>query len=133
MRAEPGERPRCAAHRLPDSLPGMVTYDDVRDLGLSLPGVEESTSYGTSSLKVGGKRGKMIARLKEDGETLVVRCTRDEREILIEADPGAFLITDHYRDHDYVLVRLPAADRDLLDERLTEAWTLVAPTELRES
>jgi hypothetical protein len=111
----------------------MVTYDDVRDLGLSLPGVEESTSYGTPSLKVGGKRGKMIARLKEDGETLVVRCSRDEREILIDSDPDSFTVTDHYRDHDYVLVRLPAADRDLLDERLTEAWSMVAPAALQQT
>jgi hypothetical protein len=109
----------------------MVTYDDVRDLGLSLPGVEESTSYGTPSLKVGGKRGKMIARLKEDGETLVVRCSRDERELLIDSDPDAFFLTDHYRDYDYVLVRLPAADRDLLDDRLTEAWSMVAPAKLQ--
>jgi hypothetical protein len=108
----------------------MVTYDDVRDLGLTLPGVEESTSYGTPSLKVGGKRGKMMVRLKEDGETLVVRCSRDERELLIDSDPDAFFLTDHYRDHDYVLVRLPAADRDLLDERLTEAWSMVAPAKL---
>jgi hypothetical protein len=117
---------------LPTTVSAMATYDDVRDLGLTLPGVEESTSYGTPSLKVGGKRGKMIARLKEDGETLVVRCSQDEREILLDADPGAFTITDHYRDHDYVLVSLPAADPDLLDERLTEAWSLVAPAKLQQ-
>ena len=110
---------------------GVVTYDEVRDLGLMLPGVEESTSYGTPSLKVGGKRGKMIARLKEDGETLVVRCSQGEREVLISANPDAFLLTDHYRDYDYVLVRLPVADRDLIDERLTEAWSMVAPADLQ--
>jgi hypothetical protein len=108
----------------------MATYENVREIGLSLPGVEESTSYGTPSLKVGGRRGRMIARLKEDGETLVVRCSREERAMLLEADPGAFTLTEHYRDHDYVLIRLPAADRDLLDERLTEAWTMVAPERL---
>ena len=108
----------------------MADFDDVRTIGLSLPGVEESTSYGTPSLKLSGKRGKMIARLQEDGETLVVRCPQPEREMLIEADPGVFTLTDHYRNYDYVLVRLPAADRDLLDERLTEAWRLVAPEKL---
>ncbi len=105
----------------------MADFDDVRELGLSLPGVTESTSYGTPSLKVGGKRGKMLARLKEDGETLVVRCQIPEREMLIEAEPDVFAVTDHYRAYDMVLMRLPAADRDVLDERLTEAFRLVAP------
>lgn len=108
----------------------MADFDDVRAIGLSLPGTEESTSYGTPSLKVGGKGGKMIARLKEDSETLVVRCLRPEREMLIEADPDVFTLTDHYLNYDYVLIRLPAANRDLLDERLTEAWRLVAPEKL---
>ena len=105
----------------------MADYDEVREIGLSLPGVEESTSYGTPSLKLAGRRGKMIARLREDGVTLVVRCLRPERETLLESEPEAFTLTDHYRDHDYVLIRLPAVDRDLLDERLTESWRLVAP------
>lgn len=110
----------------------MASFDDVREIGLSLPGVEETTSYGTPSLKVGGRGGKMVARLREDGETLVVQCPREEREMLIESDPEAFTLTDHYRDYDLVLIRLPAADRDLLDERLTESWRLVAPPRLLE-
>jgi len=36
---------------------------------MALPEVELSTSYGTPALKV---RGKLIARLKEDGESIVV-------------------------------------------------------------
>lgn len=110
----------------------MADFDDVREIGLSLPGVVESTSYGTPSLKLSGKRGKMIARLKEDGETLVVRCPIPEREMLIEAEPDVFAVTDHYRDYDYVLIGLAAANRDLLDERLTEAWAMVAPAKLRD-
>lgn len=109
----------------------MASFDDVRAIGLALPRVVESTSYGTPSLKIDGSRGKMIARLREDGETLVVRCSRDEREMLLEADPKAYTLTDHYRDYDYVLVRLAAAGRDLLDERLIEAWRLVAPERLQ--
>lgn len=110
----------------------MADLSDVLEIGLSLPGVVESTSYGTPSLKLEGKRGKMIARLREDGETLVVRCPIPEREMLVEAEPDVFTVTDHYRDYDYVLIRLAAADRDLLDERLTEAWALVAPPKLRD-
>ncbi len=108
----------------------MADYDAVREIGRSLPGVVESTSYGTPSLKLDGRRGKMIARLREDGETLVVRCPIPEREMLIEAEPEVFAVTDHYRNYDCVLINLVAADRELLDERLTEAWALVAPPKL---
>src|SRR5437762_221978 len=45
-----------------------ISWTTVRDLALALPGVEESTSYRTPAMKV---RGKLIARLKEDAETIV--------------------------------------------------------------
>ena len=41
-----------------------------------LPGAEVATSYGTPALKV---KGKLFARLKEDGETLVLRTTWKDR------------------------------------------------------
>jgi hypothetical protein len=47
-----------------------LSFEDVRQMGLALPGVEEGTSYGTPALKVGKK---LLARLKEDGETLVLK------------------------------------------------------------
>lgn len=48
----------------------MVTYDIIRELARRFPGVEEGTSYGTGALKV---KGKLLVRLKEDGETIVLR------------------------------------------------------------
>jgi len=44
--------------------------------------------------------------MKEDGVTLVLRISFDEREILMRAKPQTFFITDHYRDYPAVLVRL---------------------------
>lgn len=43
----------------------MATFDTVREIALSLPGVEEGTSYGTAAFRV---RGKFLARLREGGE-----------------------------------------------------------------
>jgi len=84
-------------------------------MALSLDGVEESTSYGTAAFKV---RGKLIARLKEDGESLVVGTTFEEREEMMRAEPETYYITDHYLKYPWVLVRLakvrPEAMRDLL-------------------
>jgi hypothetical protein len=48
----------------------MPTWDDVRAIGLKLPGVVEGTSYGTPSLKV---RDKFMCRLRTNPDALVVR------------------------------------------------------------
>jgi hypothetical protein len=55
-----------------------VTFDDVRKIALAWPEVEDGTSYGTAALKV---RKKMLARLKEDGDSLVMPgVPHDERD-----------------------------------------------------
>jgi hypothetical protein len=49
----------------------MVTWDEVREIALSLPGVEEGASYGTPAFRV---RRKFLARLwPEEPDVLVLR------------------------------------------------------------
>jgi hypothetical protein len=96
-------------------------------MALALPEAEEGMSYGTPAFKV---RGKLFARLKEDGETLVVKVGFDAREVLMQADPETFFLTDHYRGYPYVLVRLAAVEPDALREVLDEAWRNSAPKRL---
>jgi hypothetical protein len=109
------------------STPAPVTFETVRRLALALPGVEEGTSYGTPALRV---QKKFFARLKEDGETLVVRVDFDTRDILMAADPETFFITDHYAGYPAVLVRLSTVDSDELRDLLEEAWRRLAPKRL---
>jgi hypothetical protein len=91
----------------------------VRPLALALPGVEEGTSYGTQAFRV---RGKFFARLREDGDSLVLKCNVYERRYLVEDMPEVFYVTDHYRDYPAVLVRLSAVAPALLRERLEASW-----------
>lgn len=91
---------------------------------MELPGVEQGTSYGTPALKV---RGKLLARLREDGETLVIKVTDDVRDALISADPETFFITDHYAGYPYLLVHLASVRHDALRELIEQAWRRVAP------
>jgi hypothetical protein len=92
-----------------------MTFKEVRKIAMALDGVEEGTSYGTAAFKI---HGKLIARLKEDGESLVVGTTVEEREEMMAAEPETYYITDHYLKYPWVLVRLakvhPEAMRDLL-------------------
>lgn len=104
-----------------------MTFDEVRAVGLALPGVEDSTSYGTPALKV---RGKFLTRLKEDGQSLVVKVGFDEREMLMEAEPATFYITDHYRAYPAMLVRLASVEPGTLRRLLLQTWRAAAPKTL---
>ncbi len=98
------------------------TYETVRELARELPNVEESTSYGTPALKV---KKKLLARLKEDGKTLVLRVSFDERDILMQAEPETFFITDHYLGYPAVLAKLPRIGRRQLRDVLAMSWRFV--------
>ena len=104
-----------------------VTLATVRRLALAFPGVEEGLSYGTPGFRV---RGKFLARMGEDGETLVVKCGDDERDFRMKADPETFFITDHYRGYPTVLVRLTSVTTKDLRDVLEQAWRLNAPRRL---
>lgn len=107
--------------------PARVTLTTVRRLALAFPGVEEGLSYGTPGFRV---RGRFLARLWEDGETLVVKCGDDERDFRMKADPETFFTTDHYRGYPTVLVRLARMSEDDLQAVLEEAWRRQAPKRL---
>jgi hypothetical protein len=92
-----------------------------------LPEVELSTSYGTPALKV---RKKLFARLREDGEHLVLFVDFMEREALVQSSPDVFSVTPHYVDWPMVLVRLDSVDPAELRELVIESWRRRAPKTL---
>jgi len=100
-----------------------LTWRDVCALGLALPEVEESTSYGTPSLKV---RGKLLLRLREDGETLAMRIDPDDRDFLLATNPDTFFTTDHYRGWPAILVRLSRVRGAHLRELMEDSWRHMA-------
>ena len=70
------------------------SFRRIASLASHLPGVEESTSYGTPALRV---RKKLLARMKEDGETVVIPTgSIDEKEFLIATEPDLYFQTPHY-------------------------------------
>jgi len=81
----------------------VSTFDDVRKIALAIPGVEESTSYGTPAFKL---KKKLLLRLKEDGETIAAIVGFDNRDLLLTAEPKIFFTTPHYDGYPTVLVRL---------------------------
>ena len=103
-----------------------ITFDTVRKIGLALPGVEESTAYGSPALKVHGKLLACVPshRSAEPG-SLVVRIDFDNRAELLASDPDVYYVTDHYLNYNAVLVRLSLVTRDVLRDLLDMAHRFV--------
>jgi hypothetical protein len=93
----------------------VAGFEAVRQIAHTLEGVEDGVSYGTAALKV---HGALFIRLREDDDTLVLRCPIEDREALIADDPDTYFLTDHYVNYPWVLARLstinPAALRDVV-------------------
>jgi len=100
-----------------------ATVELVRRMALALPGVEEGLCHGTPAFYV---RGRLMVRLWEDGETLVVKFPKEKRAALIEENPDVFSVTDHYRNYPAVLMNLLAVDRKLLGRMIEGAWRMQA-------
>ena len=94
------------------------------------PGVEESRSYGTPAIKV---KRKLLARLRSEAEGgLAIVCDFMEREMLMQAAPETFYITDHYADWPMVLINLETVRWDAMPDILERAWRRVATPRLIE-
>jgi hypothetical protein len=106
----------------------MPDWSDVVAAGRALPEVEEGTWFRTPCLKV---RKKSFCRMREDGETLVIRVVDlEDKEALLRSDPDVYWTTPHYDGYPYVLMRLAVADPRQLAELVEDAWRLVAPKRL---
>jgi hypothetical protein len=117
-RSVPGVKLRPAPGRT-----ALTSFDDIREIAHALPGVVDGTSYGTPALKVGGK---LIARMHQSIDCVVLRSDLLDREILMQSAPDVFFITDHYQNYPWILLRLGALDKRVLPELIERAWRLVA-------
>ena len=103
-----------------------MTFENVRKLGLALPGVEEGTTYRSPALKV---RGKLLACVaihrSAEPNSLAVRIAFEDRAALIATDPDTYYLTDHYAEYPVVLARLSRIHVDALKDLLGMSWRFV--------
>jgi hypothetical protein len=103
-----------------------MTWEDVVKIGLELPGVVVGSAFGSEALRY---KAEFMCRIRDDGETLAIRCDIEERPFLIEEHDELF-VTPHYEAWPMVLVALPRADEQLVRELVEDAWVLKAPKKL---
>jgi hypothetical protein len=95
---------------------------------MQFPGVEPGTCYGTPAIRV---KGKFMARLRSEAEGwLAIRCDFLARDMLLQAAPHVFHLTDHYRDYPTILVDLGKIRKAALLDILEQAWRMTASKKL---
>ncbi|MEJ0027748.1 MAG: MmcQ/YjbR family DNA-binding protein [Rhizomicrobium sp.] len=105
-----------------------VTKADLKRIALSFPGAREEPSYGRPAFKI---EKKFFTRLRREDDSIVwVVDSIDERDHLLEMDPKTYFITDHYKNHPSVLVRIARIDKPMLRKMLERRWRAVAPKKL---
>lgn len=99
-----------------------------KKIALSFPGTTEGTSYGMPSILL---LGKFFVRLRREDNSLALHVgSIDERDMLIEAEPETFHITEHYRNYPAVLARLERLDAAILHGMLDRRWRAMVPKKM---
>ena len=72
-----------------------------------------------------------MARLRTEAEGgLAIHCDFVDRQMLMQADPQVFYITDHYADYPMVLINLLEVRWDAMPGLLEQGWRMAAPAKL---
>ncbi|HEX4188973.1 MAG TPA: MmcQ/YjbR family DNA-binding protein [Solirubrobacteraceae bacterium] len=120
----------------------MASWEDVRRLALALPETSERRSRDRLQWRVKDKlfvwerplRPKEIEALgagAPEGPILGARVEHlGAKEALLADDPSVFFTTPHFDGYSAILVRLERIGGAELEEVVTEAWLVRAPTRL---
>jgi hypothetical protein len=103
-----------------------VTYEQVREWVLALPGTREVMveSWGHPTLRVGDK---MIAGGGPDSPTMSVKASKHDQAELIDAAPGTYAVAEYVGRYGWVRVTLASADPGELRRIVEDAWRATAP------
>jgi len=119
----------CAVPRRSTTTKPVDAFATVRKIGLTLPDVQAAIRYdGSPVLQLGGAFMAGLAMHESaEPDTLVVRVPFDQREWLLQDAPETYYLTDYYRPHPTVLVRLSRIDAAALHDLLTMSWRATQP------
>lgn len=106
-----------------------MTFDDVRQIAFAFPGVAEHLVFGGPTLRVGKRFLACIAKIDKDTVVLKVPDIL-VREMLLKANPNVYYLTEHYASFECLLIRLPLANREEIEQLVEQAWRHYAPKRL---
>ena len=92
----------------------MLTKAEARKLMLSVKGTSEGPYFGRPSVFYGES---FVGRVHDKEEAVALRIgTIEMRDVMLEAEPKLFYITDHYKPWPMLLARLKTLDRTTLKQ-----------------
>ena len=99
-----------------------LTRAEARKIALSVEGASEGPYFGKPAIFVAEK---FLTRVHTKEEAVVLAIgSMEMRDVMLEAEPRLFYITDHYKNFPYLLARLSKLDKatlkDLLSARLMQ-------------
>jgi hypothetical protein len=103
-----------------------VTYEQVRDWVLALPGGREVMveSWGHPTLRIGDR---MIAGGAPDSPTMSIKASIEDQAELIAADPETYAVADYVGRYGWVRITLATADANDVRRIVEDAWRRTAP------
>jgi len=94
-----------------------IKRDEAWKLALSIPGSEERPWFHKPSVFI---HDRFLTKVHEKEDAMVLQVgSMEMRDMMLEAEPTLFYITDHYRNFPFVLARLKALTPKVLKEILT--------------
>jgi hypothetical protein len=99
-----------------------LTRAEARKIALAMEGATEGPYFGKPAVFVAEK---FLTRVHTKEEAMVLNIgSMEMRDVMLEAEPKLFYITDHYRSFPYLLARLSKLDKttlkDLLNARVLQ-------------
>jgi hypothetical protein len=103
----------------------VVTVEDVRWFASALPRTTEVLIHDRVKFRVG--RIVYVAFSRDETE-MGFAFPKEEREMLVESEPGKFMLpTGGDLRWNWVVVRMDAIDADEMRELVLDAWRMVVP------
>jgi hypothetical protein len=94
-----------------------LTRIEARKIALSVEGASEGPYFGKPAIFFAEK---FLTRVHTKEEAMVLAVgSMEMRDIMLEAEPKLFYITDHYKKFPYLLARLSKLDKTTLKELLS--------------
>src|SRR5579863_36501 len=93
-----------------------LTRAEARKIALSFEGASEGPYFGKPAIFVAEK---FLTRVHHKEEAMVLAIgSMEMRDVMLEAEPGLFYITDHYKNFPYLLARLSKLNKGTLKDLL---------------
>jgi hypothetical protein len=107
----------------------IVIFNEVREIVLSFPGVEEYLAFGRPTYRLNGRLIACITKI--DPDTLCVKVfDKLERDFFLNTQPDIYYLTPQYANFEALLVRIPNIEAPDLHNLIEQTWLSSAPRRL---